>query len=355
MVGSNTPMPRRFRFALLALLVLPATGIAACGSSSTGSTSASDLLKATFGPNHTVKSGKLAIDLTFDGKGLKSLTGPVALKLTGPFESQGKGQLPKLDLSLALSSSGTNFTAGIVTTGDKGWVRLQGQSFAVDDATFQKFKQGYVKSSAKSGTGTPSFRSLGIDPLHWLKDPKTAGTASVGGADTYHITAGVDVAAFLADVSTLLGKAQALGSSATSLPTTLTPQQRQDIESSVKSASLEIWTGKSDKSLRRVRLDIGIDVPAAVRPRAGGLTTGSLAFDLTISDLNQSQTITPPAKALPLSQLQSLISGGSSGSGSGTTPTPATSPGGSTAYLNCLSAAGSDVAKIQQCASLAGQ
>jgi hypothetical protein len=358
MVGSNTPMARRFRFAaLLALLVASVAGLSACGGSD--DTDANALLKATFGPDQNIRSGNLSLALALDAKGLKSVSGPVALKLTGPFQTVGKGKLPKLDLSLTLSGSGANFTAGAVTTGDRGWLRLQGTSYLVDDATFQQFKQGYEQAAAKSGGSSsgPSFRSLGVDPLRWLKDPKVAGTETVGGAETEHITAGVDVGAFLDDVSTLLGKAGRLGQATAGVPSKLTDQQRRDIEASVKSATLDVWTGKDDKALRRIRLAIGIDVPEAVRPRAGGLTTGTLGFDLTISDLNRPQRIAEPKNARPLSELKQLIAGGATGATAPqTSTTPSAAPsGGSSKYLDCIAAAGSDVAKIQQCATLAGQ
>jgi hypothetical protein len=363
MVGSNTPMPRRFRFAvLLALLVASVTGLAACGGDDKSQQDANALLKATFGPNQNIKSGNLALTLALDAKGLKSIQGPISLKLSGPFQSVGKGKLPQLDLTFALNGGGSSFQAGAVTTGDKAWLKLQGTTFLVDDATFNQFKLGYEQAAAKSkANGTPTFSSLGIDPLRWLKDAKVAGEESVGGAETEHITAGVDVAKFLDDVSTVLGKAGSLGQAAAGVPTKLTDQQRKDIEASVKSTALDVWTGKDDKALRRVKLVIGIDVPQAVRSRAGGLSTGTLSFDLTISDLNETQKISEPTNARPLSELKQLIAGGATGAtGTTTTPQATTSPsasggGSSDAYLQCVSAAGSDVAEIQKCATLAGK
>jgi hypothetical protein len=374
MVGSNTPMPRRFRFvALLALLVASLAGLAACGGDDGGSGDAPDaneLLKATFGPDQNVKSGKLAIALGLDAKGLQGIEGPVSLKLDGPFQTVGKGKLPKLDLGFTLSGAGANFAAGVVTTGEKGWVELQGTTYVVDDPTFAEFKKGYEESAAESGDDSeaPSFKSLGIDPLRWLTDPVVAGSENVGGAETHHIRAGVDVSAFLEDVSTLLGKAGQLGQATAGVPSSLTEQQRKDIEASVKDAALEVWTGKEDEALRRVKLVVDLAVPEAVRPRAGGLTTGTLTFDLTIADLNEDQTIAEPKDARPIAELQQVLGGAaaggaaSGGSGSGAeqpaTAEPAPAPsaaGGSSEYLECITAAGNDVAEIQKCAGLAGQ
>jgi len=357
MVRSNTPMPRRFRFAALAaLLLLAVGGVAACGGSSPPS--AQDLLKATFGPNHSLKSGKLAVALDFDSVGLKSVKGPIELKVTGPFQTEGKGKLPQLDLQLSLATSGTHFTAGAISTGDRAFVSVQGTTFAVDGATFQRFKSSYEAAASKSGSGATTLSSLGISPLRWLKSPRVAGTESVGGADTYHVVAGVDVGTFLQDISTVLGKASALGG--TKLPTSLSAAQRFGIESSVKSAVLDVWTGKDDKALRRLRLVIDIAVPPAIQPRAGGLKSGKLVFDLSIADLNQPQTITAPAHARPLSQLLALIGAGGAASSSGAAPAPAPTtttpaPAGSSKYLTCITQAGNDVAKIQKCAALVGQ
>jgi len=357
-------MPRRFRFALLVLAALTAVvGLTACGGGGdSGPQDAQSLLKQTFASGHDIRSGRVAANFTFDAQGIKQLKGPLSINVSGPFESSGKGKLPKLDISLDIKTTGTgSATVGVVSTGDHGYLRLQSQAFVLDDATFAKLKSSYEQSASQSKGGGPSLKSLGIDPLHWLRNPTVAsGTESVGGADTYHVTAGVDVAAFATDLSTLLQKASAL-SSTTKLPSSLTAQQRQEIVSSVKSASLEVWTGKDDKTLRRLRLLVDIAVPPALRARVGGLSTGKVSFDLTLADLNQPQDIKAPAKAQPLGSLQSLL-GGVAGTSSGSATTPAPAPSAATGsgsanqkYLDCVAKYQGNVAKTQQCASLIGQ
>ena len=66
----------------------------------------------------------------------------------------GKGKLPQLDLAFTLSGSGANFAAGAVTNGEKGWLKLQGTTYVVDDATFAQFKQGYEQSASKTAVTT---------------------------------------------------------------------------------------------------------------------------------------------------------------------------------------------------------
>jgi hypothetical protein len=345
---------------VLVALALAALGLAACGSSSksiSSGSSATDVLKQTFGPNRPVKSGFLDVKLGFSAQGLKSLQAPLSFRLTGPFQSQGKNKLPKFDLSLNVSSSGETLNAGAVSTGDKGFLKLQGKTYVIPAQLFTQFQKSYEQSSAKSGSsGAPTFHSLGIDPLRWLTHPANKGERDVAGTTTVDIGAGINVPNLVADIGKLLGKAGSLGLGSTGVPTSLSPQVRQAIERSVKSANVDVYSGKSDKILRRLTLDVKLSVPKDLQSSTAGLRTGQLSVDLTIADLNKSQTVKAPANARPLSELTSALGGllgGASGRGSsGSSGAP--SSGASSKYLQCLQRAGRDIAKVQRCASLVG-
>jgi hypothetical protein len=353
---------RRFLLLFVAPLLVAGCG----GSSGGGDASTSQLLKDTFSGGKTVKSGKLDVSLGFEAKGLPTLTGPVALKLSGPFESQGAGKLPKFDFDLALAAGGQTVQAGAVSLGDSGFLKFGGRAYTVDKALFDQFKTGYEKSQAqaKGKEAGPSFSALGVDPARWLKDARKVGKADVGGTATFHITSGVDVPRFLADVNKLLSKAKNLGGSTTqSVPQGLSPTVQSIIERSVKSAQVDVYTGESDHTLRRLALNVSLVVPKDAQKSAGGLQSGELRFDLQIADLNADQTINAPANPRPLSDLQQALGvlqgGGSTGAGTSTTPsttTPQTtttpSAGAPKAYLDCVQKAGTDIAKVQQCAGL---
>lgn len=344
---------------------IAALALAACGGGSGGSSGAQDvdqLLTQTFGPDKPIKSGKLNLGLDLDTRGIASVSGPVSLKLTGPFQSQGRSQLPKFAFTLDLSQGAQSFTAGATSTGDKGFVSFQGQAYALSDQLFNSFKQGFQQAQKQSGakeSSAPSLASLGVDPRRWLEDPKNVGSAQVGGTETIHISSGIDVEHLLDDVNTLLGKADKLGRG--QVAKSLTPRQRDALARSVKDAKVDIYTGKDDKMLRRLTLQASFAVPNDLQSKAGGLTSGAVKVDLTIADLNQPQTITAPANAKPFSDLTSALqglvggtsSGGSGSSGSGSSGSGAT-PQASKKYLDCLQRAGNDVAKVQKCASLVG-
>jgi hypothetical protein len=353
--------PRSFLLLLAALLAVVVAGCGGdSGSSASSDTSVDELLKQTFSGQKKVDSGKLDLSLKIDVQGGSSqVQGPITLSLSGPFQTQGKGKLPKFDIDAAFEGSGQSLKAGVTSTGDKAFVNFQGTEYAVSDQVFQQFKAGYEqaqKQSADKGN-QQSLATLGIDPRRWLTDAKNAGEAKVGDTDTIKITGGVDVNKLLDDVNTALEKARNLGvQGSDSLPEKLTDKQKQQAADAIKDLSVEIYTGKDDTTLRRMVVNMGVDA----KDSSGGATTGTLTLDFSLLDLNEDQTIEAPSGAKPFDQLLGQLGGlglggsGSSGSGSGSSGS-----GGSGAsaddlkkYSDCVTAAGSDTAKAQKCADL---
>jgi hypothetical protein len=358
----NTRHARFVAVALVALLSL--FGLAACGG---GGEDPDKVLKDTFSGAKKVASGKLDLTLTLKAEGAPNLRGPVTVKLTGPFQSQGDKKLPKFDFDLALSASGQTFRAGAVSTGSSGFLKFQGQAYSVPERIFAQFKQGYERSQAqREGTKeNQSFASLGVNPENWLKDPENEGEEDVGGVKTTHIASGVDLPKLLDDVNRILSRARGqLGAQGQQLPDQLTPQQRKAVQDAIEDVSFDVYTGKDDKTLRRMTIKVKFEIPEAQRQRAQGLSGGELTFDLVIDDLNKAQTVNPPASPRPFDELAQaargalgglggLGGGGASGGGTATTP-PAAGGGDEKAqrYLQCLNEAGGDVAKAQKCADL---
>ena len=298
---------------LLCTVALTATGLAACGAGDPGATgstasagSAQDLVRQTFAAGKGIHSGKLDAVLRADLNGLPMLSGPVALKVSGPFASRGAGQVPSFDLALALALGGQTLSAGAVSTGDKGYLRFQGEAYAVDDASWAKVAKAFTGASKRPGG---SLQALGIDPLTWLADPKVAGQEDVAGVPTTKISSPVAVGALLDDLARLLGKAGGVTGGTAGVPARLSPAARKAIQDAVTSATVDLWTGTQDHLLRRAAVRIAFDVPQDQRAKAGGLSSGTVALDLTLTDLNQPQTITPPANAKPLSGLTGLLHG----------------------------------------------
>jgi hypothetical protein len=360
--------PRSFLLLLVSALALVAAGCGG-GSKASSSSDVNDLLQKTFAGHKKLDSGKLNLALRVDlqGGSNSQLNGPISLTLSGPFQTQGKGKLPKFDIDAAFTGGGQNLKAGLESTGDKGFVNFNGTEYAVSDQVFQQFRTGYEQAqqqAAKQNGNTQSLATLGIDPRRWLKNPRNEGDAKVGDTDVVKITGDVDIGKLLDDVNNALAKARSLGvQGSQQLPSKLTDQQKQQAQQAIKSLKVEIYTGKDDTTLRRMLINLNVATPAS---SSGGAQSGTLALDFQLLDLNQSQAITAPSGAKPfdqlLGQLGSLGLGsgtGSSSSGSGSSA----SGGGSSSssgvsskqlkqYSDCIKAAGQNTAKAQKCADL---
>jgi hypothetical protein len=367
---------RGWRCASAATLVALACAlVAACGSSSTSS-NPNTLLKQTFSGTHKITSGDLSFKITITPSGSSTLRGPITLDFGGPFQSRGQGKLPQSNFSISLSAQGRTASLGILSTGTAGYVSLEGQSYQLPQDTFQKLESNFaqVTSTSSSGSGGSTLSKFGIQPLNWLTKPTIVGNENVGGTATTHIRAGVNVPALVDGISTFLQKAAALGvSGTTKFPQGLSPSTKSRIASEIQNPSFDVWTGNDDKTMRRLQIGLTIPVSGQISSAFGGLSSASLGLSIQYTNLNQPQTITPPTSLQPYSQfqakvqsfIQALTAGiagtqPSTSSGTATTTTPAngsTSPGSSSsagvrAYSHCIQAAGSDVSKLQQCASL---
>jgi hypothetical protein len=368
---------RRLTAPVVLFLALSAVvfAVSACGSSNDD---AQQVLKDTFSNGKSVKSGKLEIAINFSGKSASSTTNqPVSIQLTGPFQSRGKGQVPAFDLDASIGGGGASKTLGAVSTGTQGFVTVGTTAYVLPPSVFNRFKTSFAQSAAKNGNKTNTLGALGVEPLKWLKNPQVESDETIGGVDTKHVSAGVDVPKFLDDVDTVVKKATAGGGAQGSqLPkTSFTPAQKKQIGDAIKNAKFDVWSGKDDKIIRKLAVSLDFQTPKGSNAPQG-ITSGSLDFSVTLTDINKPQTITAPANPQPFAKLQTQIQGllgqlqgAGQGGGTGTPTTPTTpTPGGTggsggsggsgngqtgnQAYVDCIAKAGGDIAKAQKCADL---
>jgi hypothetical protein len=362
---------------LVALLVASFAlfALAACGSSSSGGSSAdpTTLLKETFAGSHKINSGDLNLTLTVDPSGSSTLSGPITLSFGGPFQSRGAGKIPASNFNVSISAMGKSGSLGLLSTGSSGYVTLQGTSYQLPKATFQKLGSSFSQLGPSSGSanGSSTLSKLGIRPLDWLVNPTVVGTENVGGAATTHIRASVNVAAFLNDINTFLRKASSLGVPKTSGVTGgLSAATRAEIAKEVKNPTFDVWTGNDDKTLRKMTIGVLLAVSGQASTVLGGMRSADIGLTMQYANLNQPQTITAPKAVRPYSEftskvqsfMQSLLGSlgsgalpGSTGSGSGSGSSGSGGAGITTdvqRYSRCVTAAGNDLAKMQRCASL---
>ena len=340
------------RVLFILLLALVAVGCGGGEDTADSSTDVDQLLQDTFSGSKPIQSGKLSLALGLESDGGQ---GPVTAKLSGPFQSEGKGRLPQLDLQGSFEGGGESLSGGVTATKDAGYVSFGGNTYEIAGPVFEQFKAGY-EQSAKEASGEskdPSLASLGIDPRRWLTNAKNEGEAKVGDTDTIKLTGDVDLSKALDDVNTALQKLRSLGGAqAANLPQQLTEADKKQAEDAVKNLSVQIYTGKGDTILRRMVIAMKL---------AAQNQTADVKLDFQILDLNQGQDISAPANPKPFNDLMSKLNGlglgGLGGTGSGSSSGSGSSgSSGNTQnlekYSQCIQDAKGDNSKIAKCADL---
>jgi hypothetical protein len=346
---------RTFASVLVALLTLGLVAGCGGGESADSSTDVNELLRDTFAGDKSIESGKLAIALD-----VKSDTGqPVTVKLDGPFQNQGAGRLPQLDLDVSFAGGGQTMSAGVTATADQAFVSYGDATYAIAGPVFQQFKAGYEEAAKRSSDqNDQTLASLGIDPRRWLTNAKNEGEAKVGDTDTIKITGDVDVEKLLADVDNALEKLRSLGvQGSEQLPERLTDEEKRQTAEAIDRLNVEIYTGADDRILRRILVDLGLKAPEG---SPSGAQSADLRFDLQLLDINEDQDITAPENAKPFEelakQLQGLgiglgnlgqLGGGSGGSGAGGATDESLGK-----YSECIQKAAGNPAEVRKCADL---
>jgi hypothetical protein len=331
-------------------LPVPAVVAGCGGGSSSNNEDPQKVLDETFNNPTKITSGKL--DISLDGSAQGQQSGSFNASVSGPFQSDENDPtaFPQFDLTANMSGSAggpsISFDGSLIATKDNAYVEYQDQAYEVGSDLFKQFTQSYAQASQQSQAqkGQNFFERFGIDPSTWLTNVTNEGTTDVEGTDTIHIHGDADVAKILSDIQKV---SQQTGGATTQQ---LTPQQVDQVKSAVKEASIDVYSGTDDHLLRKLALSLQITPPAGT-----GATVSSVdvTFSVTLSDVNQPQTITAPSNAKPISELLNQLGipglpgiGGSTGGFS----FPGGSSGGSSSssYQNCVAQAKSQ-SDIQKC------
>jgi hypothetical protein len=341
---------------------MPALAVSGCGSSSPHAASShpQTLLHETFASDHTVKSGILDFSLVITPTGSSIVQTPISVSLTGPFQSRGAGKTPESAFTISLSGLGKHASFGLRTLGSGAYVSLAGVNYALPASDVSKLKSSLNSNSGSGGKSAPGLSTYGIDPEGWLSDPRIVGTQTVDGALTEHLHAAVNVPAFIQSLDRVLTRETSSLHTTRSLDR-IPPATARAIAADVRDPAVDIYTGRSDATLRRLVVSATVPVSGSISTRLGGLTQASFRLTLGYSELNQPQTITAPSDVHSDAQLQtalrSIASQIETGLGDTGTSTSSASAGtGSTAdvskYSRCINTAHGDVIKMQRCAKL---
>jgi hypothetical protein len=280
----------------------------------------------------------------------------MSLKVSGPFQSQGAGRLPQLDVDASFSGGGQSLEAGVTATADRAFLSYGGDTYEIAAPVFEQFKAGYEEAAKQSsGQKDQSLASLGIDPRRWLTDAKNAGEAKVGDTDTIKITGDVDVPKLLDDVNGALEKIRTLGvQGSDQIPDKLTEAEKQQTAEAIDDLSVEIYTGADDRILRRMVIALGLKLPEGTSVAGQSAQSADIRFDFQLLDVNEDQEIEAPDNAKPFAELLKQLDGlglnlgglgGTGGSGGGNQPNV-------DEYSDCVQKNLGDNDAVRKCADL---
>jgi hypothetical protein len=292
---------------LLCLLLFATVALASCGGDEDRDDVEGLLDRAFSGGIHSADV-EFEAELRVEGTG--SLERPVRLEATGPFISNDD-ELPSTDIEVKLGADGggQTITTGLLTTGDRAFIRFQDVYYEQPRAQVRAANEALRRNRSRDS----SLSELGFNPRGWLADAQDEGDAEVAGVETNHVSGVLDVGSVLRDFNRFVRRSGAAVEGATGgePPRQLTGAQIAGIVESVSNPSFDVYAGKEDGLIRRVSGRVEFEVPADSRERLGGIEAGALEFSLELADVNGDQEIEPPAKARPLSALMRSLGGAS--------------------------------------------
>lgn len=307
--------------AVAVVVVLVVLGIVLLGGSEEEAT---ELLDRAF--ETPIQSADVALDASLEVNGVPQLEQPVRLQLRGPYQSGSNRTIPAADFDVNFSGGGQSFAAGLISTGQNAWIEFLGQAYEIGEQQI-----GQLNQQIAAGAGQQANRSLrdfGVDPRRWLVDPTVEGEEEIAGAETTHVSAGIDIGRLLEDLNTIGQRAS--GQVGGPAPTQLSAEQRERIERIVQDPEFDVYVGE-DNRIRRLSTVLDLEVPEEDRRAAGGAESGKVAFSIEFANVGAPQQITPPQQARPVEeltqQLLQLFGGGAAGGGGAGAPGAPGSPG----------------------------
>lgn len=301
----------RFRvFAVFAALLVGGSALAACGGSSNTSNGQDPQKVVNEATLKGVNSGSLALSVAakVGGEG----GGNLNLSLSGPFQSQGKGQLPQLAMNAKASGSvngrNVDFSGGLTLLPEKAFVNYKGTTYEVDPTTFGFVKSAIERAQQRSGAQSKSGAIAcqesvsNLKVASFVKNLTNDGNSEAGGTSTTHVSGDLNVSGAidaLLEITKSPACASQLGAAGPVPSVTALEKAKGQLESALKKAHVDLYVG-ADHIVRRVSVALLIEPPSG---SGGGPKKVELNFDLTLSGVNQHQTIAAPSGAKPISML----------------------------------------------------
>lgn len=254
-----------------------------------------NVLKETTAKVRTITSGDLRLRVAASA-GADGEERPVGFEVEGPFALPAKeGRLPLARLRYTRLAGEALAPATFVSTGERAFVETGGEAYELPAADVDGLR-------ARRGTERPRAGLDQLDLAGWARHPTVVDAGVEGREPLQRVSAGLDPVKALNGIGALaarLGRGEDAGLGR------IEGADAARLRRAVRSAHLEVLTGKRDRVLRQARIDVTFDARRAGRLRSslGRLAGVRLTLDLAIARPNRRVDVQAPAEARPFSEL----------------------------------------------------
>ncbi|MGA9371403.1 MAG: hypothetical protein WBV53_06110 [Solirubrobacterales bacterium] len=246
---------------ILASLLVVVVNAAGCGGSDHKTVDPVAMLDAAAA--HPISSAQAEIDVRLRVRGVPQLSGPLRLRLSGPYVSGGGRRIPRFDWRASASALGFPVGGRVVSTGTNAYLSIYGDDYEVGTGAVAAANQRIGEAGA-------------LHPRSWFGRARVDGDGHEGGADCERISAplrGGAMARDLASLASSVGMSGALSVSGTA----------------------SACVGFDDRVLHELEVGAVLGIAPSDRARLGGATAIALDLDIVISDVGEPQHISVPA------------------------------------------------------------
>ncbi len=305
----SRPRPVHVLATAVALLALCA-GLAACGGGGdkSGESAETVLKEATL---QGIESGNVDLSLKAEAAGPEG--GHIDASLSGPFQGEGKGNLPQLDMTATatgeVKGKNLDFEGGLVLLPNSAYVNYEGIEYEVDPTTFSfvesALRQAQNEAGAESGSAGAAACQEEAGKLKvadFLENGKNEGSADVDGVSTTKVSGDLDVSGAIDAVLEVAESpaCRAQLAAAGPLPSQAeVDKAKSEVSNDLRSAHVDLYVGNDDDIVRRLSVQLRIEPES----KGKGPKSVEIEFDLKLTGVNEEQKISAPASAKPLSRL----------------------------------------------------
>lgn len=252
------------------------------------------------------------LDFSLDAKAGGKEGGKVEVRVSGPFQGAGKGELPQLDMSASVKATtgggkgvDVDFEGGLTLLPNSAYVNYEGVEYAVDPTTFafveSALRRAERESGEEDGEGASACQEAAgeVEVARFVENATDEGGADVGGTATTKVSGELDVAGAI-DAGIELARSPACSAQAETageLPSDAEIEEaKREVADTVRAAQVDVYVGE-DEIVRRLAGRLTLE------PR-GDSGASTIEFDLQLNGVNEEQQIAAPrGRAKPLGDL----------------------------------------------------